>query len=420
MANLIAKTFSIPADVRPIDAAGVTQLLKPLIQSVLAGALLLAGAASAQSIDDERAELVRAKALSAAAQTRADRLEAKASVEVNEAEAAKAKAAAVASRIQSAEADISAAEARITLIERLRADQRARLAEKQKPAARLVAALQQMSRRPPALALVQPGSLTDIVHVRAVLAAIMPVLRARTAGLRAELEVGRRLRTDADRALASLANGQNRLKAQRATLVQLSNEHRRASQGFSNNAIVEQDRAVAMGEKARDIVDLMSVINQGAQVSERLASLDGPLQRPERPGDARAVPIESAQAATQTLPYRMPVLGRVITGLGEVSSAGVRARGLTIATRPQAQVIAPAGGRIVFAGVYRGYGNIVIIDHGRRWTTLITSLSALDVGVGDSVVQGSPIGRAGGERPTVTVELRRANNPVDITPFVAG
>ena len=114
------------------------------------------------------------------------------------------------------------------------------------------------------------------------------------------------------------------------------------------------------------------------------------------------------------------MLGRVITGLGEVSSAGVRARGLTIATRAQAQVIAPAGGRIVFAGPYRGYGNIIIIDHGRRWTTLITSLSALDVGVGDNVVQGSPLGRTGSERPTVTVELRRANSPVDITPFVAG
>ena len=282
-----------------------------MIRAALAGALVLASTASAQflvrtasaqSIDDERRELVRAKAASAAADTRATQLETKAAAEADEADAAKARAAAIASRIQSAEADISAAEARITLIERLRADQRARLAAKQKPAAKLVAALQQMSRRPPVLALVQPGSIRDVVHVRAVLAAIMPVLKARTAGLRAELEVGRKLRADADRALSALAGGQSRLKAQRTALVQLSNEHRRAGQTFSSNAIVEADRAIAMGEKARDIVDLMSVINEGAEVNERLASLSGPLLRPERPGDVRAAPVETAQANATTLP----------------------------------------------------------------------------------------------------------------------
>src|SRR3546814_18640567 len=59
---------------------------------------------------------------------------------------------------------------------------------------RSVAALQMMARRPPALTLVQPGSLTDLVHVRSLLASTLPVIRERTAGLRAEVEEGNRLR----------------------------------------------------------------------------------------------------------------------------------------------------------------------------------------------------------------------------------
>ena len=103
-----------------------------------------------------------------------------------------------------------------------------------------------------------------------------------------------------------------------------------------------------------------------------------------------------------------------MTGLGEDSETGMRARGLTIATRSGAQVVAPTSGRILFAGPFRGYGNIVVIDHGLGWTTVLTSLAALDVKVGDLVDSGSPIGRAGTDRPTVTVELRRRGTPVDI------
>ena len=143
--------------------------------------------AGAQSITDERAALTKGKADAVAANERADRLEVASAAASNEAAKARARSAAVAARVQSAEADISAAEARIAVIDRLRADQRAALAVKQGPTIRLVAALQTLSRRPPALALVQPGSISDMVHVRALLSAILPVVRARTADVRADV-----------------------------------------------------------------------------------------------------------------------------------------------------------------------------------------------------------------------------------------
>ena len=112
--------------------------------------MLLGSVASAQSLDDERRALSVAKAQSAAADVRANGLEAKAAAARDRGERALAESAALASRIQSTEADIAAGEARIRLIEKLRDDQRARLAARQEPAVRLLAALQTIARRPPA------------------------------------------------------------------------------------------------------------------------------------------------------------------------------------------------------------------------------------------------------------------------------
>lgn len=116
--------------------------------------------------------------------------------------------------------------------------------------------------------------------------------------------------------------------------------------------------------------------------------------------------------------YRLPVVGRIVAGLGEVNDSGVRSRGITIAARPGGQVVAPAPGRVGFAGDYRGYGKIVIIDHGGGWVSLLTGMIALSVGVGDTVDAGAPVGRAGSDDSRITVELRRAGRPVDVVAMI--
>ncbi len=364
----------------------------------------------------ERA-LAAARRQSDAARARASGLEASAVAAGDDAARTQARAAAAASRVQSAEADIIAAEARIAIIDELRRTQRAALAAKQGPTTRLVAALQMLGLRPPALALVQPGSLDDLVHVRAVIATVAPAINLRTVALRQDVARGNALKSEAQDALSELAKGQQALVLQRRALTALAMKRRRAADRLTGAAMIEQDRAMAMGEEARNLGGLMTQISQAAVVRARLESLSGPALRPPRPGEPRPLLPDHHETGGQA-PYRLPVVGAVVTGLGEVSGAGVRARGLTIATRPAAQVVAPTGGRIVFAGAYLGYRDIVIIDHGRGWTTLITGMAALDVRVGDQVVQGSPIGRAGPARTTITIELRSNGRPVDITKLV--
>lgn len=373
-------------------------------------------AASAQTpVSEQQQRLIQAKAASQAAAERSARLERAAANEKDQALQARAQEAAVAAHIQQIEADIAAGQARIAIINRLLAAQRTRLAVRQGPVTRLMAALQSLARRPAMISIVQPGSVDDLVHVRAVLSNTLPVIRARTADVRADLARTRQLQAGATAAAKALADSRTQLEEQRLSLTRLEAEHRLRSRALGRDALFESDRAIALGEHARDIVDLMDQLGNQAATREELESLPGPLPRPPRPGEV-ASPVDTISWSHSAPPYRLPVVGRVVTGLGELSDTGVRSRGLTIASAKEAQVVAPAAGRIAFAGPFRGYGTIVIIDHGGGWTSLISGLGAVSARVGERVAQGAPIGAAGsGDDPRITIELRRRDRAIDMT-----
>ena len=364
----------------------------------------------------ERAQLIAAKQQSAAALRRSTALEAEAITANTDADRLKKRSAALAARIQSAEADINASEARVALVRRRLRAQEARLAEAQQPLLALTASLQQLSRQPPLAVLAQPGSLTDMVHARAVLDAAMPVINARTVGVRRELATLRAIRAQTATALAALTGSRQRLSMRRDELTRLENEGRLRSRELMGSARLEADRALGLGEKARDIVELMEELENDSGRRADLASLAGPVLRPGNPNSASAARAEPAPSprALAASSYRLPVIGRIVAGLGEVTDSGVRSRGLTIAARPGGQVVSPAAGRIVYAGDYRGYGKIMIIDHGGGWTSLLTGMIGVSASVGDDVEAGAPIGRVGSDRANITVELRRAGRPVDI------
>ena len=387
-----------------------------LAAAVIATASVGIAALPAQtpSITDQRAQLNAASKAAKDAEARAQQLQRAAVNERDEARRARAREAAIAASIQAAEAEIVAARARIAIVDRMLGQQRTRHAERQGPIARLMAALQSLARRPAVLGLVQPGSTADIVHVRAVLGAVTPAMRARTADIRAEIARTRRLRDGAQLAAKSLADSRARLQNDRLALVRAEGEHRLKSVGYRREAMFESDRALALGEQARDLVDLMDTMGEAAETRAALEALPGPLPRPV---EGEAATPETAPVAKRSgpPPYRLPVSGTVVTGLGELSDTGVRARGLTLATWPGAQVVAPTAGRVIYAGRFRRYGNIVILDHGGGWTSLVAGLDAVMVKVGDTLIQGAPLGRAPqGEAPRITVELRRQGRPVDL------
>jgi septal ring factor EnvC (AmiA/AmiB activator) len=378
-----------------------------LLLPLLAAAAASAWAQGAQAPAPAPRDLVAAKRQAEDARRRSEQLEAAARNATGAAEKARAQAEAIAARIDAAEADITAGQARLRLIEDLRRAQRARLAQQQGSLIRLTGALQTLAQRPPALALVQPGSLGEVVHVRALLASSLPVIRARTAGVRAEMAEGDRLRREAEVAVVALRRSQEDLRGRRVALARLEVEQRARSEGLEQSAIAESDKALAFGEQARALAELQGTRAFQAQLRARLDELPPPAPRP-----VNAPPSRAGSS------YTLPVRGRLLTGEGELSDAGVHARGVTLEAAPNAELIAPAAGRIVFAGAFRSYGRVVILDHGGGLTTTITALDSLAVRAGDRVARGTALGRTGARRATVSVELRRDGRPVSIAPLL--
>jgi septal ring factor EnvC (AmiA/AmiB activator) len=373
---------------------------------MVAAALVLAGGAVARAPDlaGQQRRLQDAKRAAEAAAARADALRRSADAARDAAVKAAAEERALGAKVAAAEADLETARARVAVVDGLLRAQQARLGVAQAPVARLLAALQSMARRPAAAAVARPGSVEDLVHLRAVLGGALPVVEARTAALRDELARTRRLQDSAALAAKALRDGRARLEADRVALAQAEARHRARSASLTRGALSESDRALALGERAREIVDGMTAAGEAQARAEALSALPGPLPRP----------VSGTAPTPRRAAYRLPVAGRLVTGFDAVSPSGVRSRGLSFAVAPGSAVVAPATGVVRYARPYRGFSSVVIIDHGAGWSSTVLGLGAAGVRAGETVAAGAPIGAARrGDAPEVTVELRRRGRPVD-------
>lgn len=359
-------------------------------------------------------QMAAAQAEGRAARARAEKLEQQARAVTEQADRTARDAAALAARVQETEAAIAAQDAQVRLIGAARQRLRARMALRQAPLARLTASLQRLSRRPPVLGLLRPGSVQDLVYMRALLATMLPEVERRTSALRAEIARAQALERSARAATTKLRGSERQLVDKRRQLAALEARQRLASRQASGIASREADRALALAEQARDLAELLSEIGQQGALRDALAQLPGPIMRPPRPEDSRVVEAAGVPPQSKGLPtWILPLTGRLVTGFAEQATGEVRSRGLVLAPRPNAQVVVPAPGRIAFAGPYRGYGRIVIVEHAGGWASLVTGLATLEVAVGQQVVAGSPLGTAGARSPRIGVELRRNGEPVN-------
>lgn len=375
------------------------------------------------TVEDTRRALGEAQAQGEAARKRAEALEANAASASAAADKTAEESAAVAARIQQSEAMIAANEARIRLIEAQRGQLRVQLAQRQRPVVQLTAALQRLSRRPPALSLLRPGSLHEAVYLRAVLETMLPEVQRRTAGLRAEIERGRALQQQASQASDALRGSERDLAQRRQSLAALESQQRLASRQASGVADREAERALALAEQARDLTGLIGDLAKAGELRGQLAALPGPVLRPAQPQSAQTpadLPAPAAGPVAAPPGYMLPLAGRLVSGFGDASPGRPASRGISLAVRGGAQAVAPAAGRVVFAGPYQGYGLIVILEHPGGWTSLVTGLAEVDVRVGQQLVTGGPLGNAGPGRPVLTLELRRNGQPVNPLDVVRG
>ena len=373
----------------------------------VAGGLMAQG--SVPSFDAQQQALRDAKTKATKAERRSETLRQEASNAASTADRIVAQRAVLSAEMEAAAAQIEAANARIAIINRRQRLQRAELGQQSEPMLRLNAALQQMTGRPTALMIAQPGQRADYIHLRAVMATVQPEIVRRTAALRQQIAVQTELRGQELVALRSLDDARSQLKNRRASLAQLEGDARGRAGDFSANAAIEFEQAIAQGERARDIVANIDTLRLSAEKAAALAALDGPTlreqasTRPSKPGTA----------------YKIPGPGNLVFGFNELNATGYRERELRLALPPSSSVSAPAAGRVTFAGNYRSFGKIVIIEHGGGWTTLVTNLASLNVTGGATVAQGGIIGRTKADQPEINLELRRNGRVMDIAALVS-
>ena len=375
-------------------------LLLALTPFAIASSLMAqnAGSNSAQHdvLRDEKEKALRAE-------RRSELLRQEASNAASTADRLVAQRAVLSTEIDAAEAQIAAATARIAIISRQQALQRAQLGVESEPVLRLNAALQQMTGRP-AVLMMQPGQREDYVHVRAVMATVQPQIIRRTSDLRQHIAVQSELRAQEYRALKSLGDARSRLKSRQTDLARLQSAAGGKAGALSANAAIAFEQAIAQGERARDIVGRMDIQRLSAEKASELAALDGPMLRSGR----------ATRAAAAGTAYILPARGKLLSGFNELNATGYRERGVRIALADNMRVVAPAAGTVSFAGRYRSYGQIVVIEHGNGWNSLITNLGSTQVKKGQVVKQGFVLGSATSDAPEIGVELRKNGRVMDI------
>lgn len=365
----------------------------------LSGALILGAGPSATAQRGQsppeatvaaRRELVETRAEATRARDRAALLDRQARSATLASERAILSAAALAARIQLVEASLSSADAELVLLRARRQALDRRLARERVPMARLIAGLQSQVRRPALLALLQPGSLADAVHLRAVATALGPQIAARTASLRSSLERSRDLERRASLMAVERRRLQAGLVARRGQLAAVAATQRLTAQRAAGAADREAERAFAIAEQSRSLATL--------------------IRRVEAARAERRTPVPRLTGVRESaVPdgFRLPVMGSF------KPARDASGRGLALLPRPGALVVAPAYGRVAFAGPYRGFGQVVIIEHPAGLTSLVTGLARVQVAVGQTLVAGSPLGSAPMDRPEVGFELRRNGRNID-------
>jgi murein hydrolase activator len=303
---------------------------------------------------------------------------------------------AAAQAIEAAEAQISAADAQALLIQSQLVAQRQRLAAQQAPVSALLAGLVLAARRPPLLLLVDSGSAEDLVRLRLLVAATTPVIRARTAALSAELRRQTSLEQQALAARDRMAGSRAQLDKRREALAALEQGAIELARTRGSTALGAGDIALASEERFAAVQHNAGSAVASRQLANALAQL-GP------------APVSAASpAASPPFAYELPAQAPVTDGMGAVSANGVRSRGITLGTRRGTPLTVPASGTILFAGPFRDYDGLIIIDHGGGWKSVVVNAGS-KLRKGMAVRIGDSLGVALGP---VEVRLQSGGEPV--------
>lgn len=289
----------------------------------------------------------------------------------------------------------------------------------------ILAALQNLALKPTESLLVQPLSPVDIIRSAMVLRETVPYLEENAERIRRQLQDITAKKAKIEKQISEISKQKKLLEAEHERMKQLvrrKSKLRNSVEIKSEKAKKNMDR---LASQAQDLRDLLGQIEkqrkeQEAREAERRRKEEERRKLEEKQSDDL---IKSEQAAITNIAsgfakakgsLPLPARGRIITRYGEQKVKGVSSKGLTIATREKAQVISPFDGAVVFAGPFRGYGNMIIVEHGDGYLSVMAGLDSINVELGQMLLAGEPIGLMPEEgNAELYVEIRKDNQPIN-------
>ncbi len=271
---------------------------------------------------------------------------------------------------------------------------------------RVLAALQSLAFKPTEALIAQPLPPQDTLRSALLLREAVPRLEYSTEGLRKDLTK-----------IASLTTAIRAQYAQIKTLAKRLNEKRRGM-----NALIQkksQLQTAFASESSRAKAKAENLAKQADNLKDLLAKLEAESKRRVKNTPKSEIPTGSFMAARGRIPY--PVKGSVIKKFGDPTESGATSKGVVVRTRAGAQVISPYDGTVLFAGPFRGYGQLIIIEHGDGYHTLLAGMGRLDTSVGQTLLAGEPVGiMVAQSKPTLYIELRKNGQPINPAGWLSG
>jgi len=324
----------------------------------------------------------------------------------DEAAALKQKLIATAARIETLERQAADDGARIAVLSAQYESLAAGFRRDRISVTRLLAVLERLQHdMPPALAL-RPGDALGAARGAMLVGASLPPLYARAAALSRRIEALVRTKTALEDRRRDAAETATRLTAARTDLDQLLAQKEKEAEGAADRYGTLKTQLAAIARQAADFQALL----------KRVKALR---RGGDDPGQSivtvRAEKGESFGGLTRNS-LLVPVVG--------TRQAAQRPSdpGVTYATRPRAQVIAPADGKVLFAGPYRKAGQVLILEITTGYDLVLAGLGRVTVKPGDQLLAGEPVGTMPvdsqeGER-RLYLELRRGGKGQSPVPWL--
>jgi len=338
-----------------------------------------------------------------------------------------------AARMREAEAKVTATQERLKPLDENERSIRKSLDGRRTVIAEVLAALQRIGRRPPPALIASPEDALQSVRTAMVLGAVLPEMRREVEALANDLSellsVRKKIAAEQDKLKSEAAS----LDGERVRMAALVDERQKQLSEREKALDAERERAGTLAHQVDNLKDLIAKLEQGLDPATReLRDAARSDSRPalsafRDPGRlAPAVAFASLRGQVQ-----IPVNGVKMKEFGASDGSGGAEKGVSIATRAGAQVTAPADGWVVYAGPFRSYGQLLILNVGGGYHVLLAGMDRISVDLGQFVLTGEPVAvmgngshiaailATGSSQPVLYIEFRKDGVPVDPGPWWA-